>query len=133
MISPEVNIITLHIISTGETMEIQYGELDKDIRLIKLIGKLDIIGTGEIETKFAGYCTGDKVRVVVDISEVDFLASIGIRLLTLTAKSVASRGGRMALVKPTSEVHRVLEITGIPAMIPVYSQLESAEAVLMAV
>jgi anti-anti-sigma factor len=132
MIYPEVNIIASHIISTGEIMEIQYSELDKDIRLIKLVGKLDIIGTGEIETKFAGYCAGDKVRVVVDISAVDFLASIGIRLLTLTAKSVASRGGRMALVKPTSEVHRVLEITGIPAMIPVYSQLESAEAVLLA-
>lgn len=113
-------------------MQLQYSELDKDIRLIKLIGKLDVVGTGEIETKFAGYCSGDKVRVAVDLSEVDFLASIGIRLLTLTAKSVASRGGRMALVKPTPDVQRVLEITGIPAMIPMYSQLESAEAVLLA-
>ena len=113
-------------------MQLQYSELDNNIRLIKLIGKLDIIGTGEIETKFPGYCSGDKVRVVVDLSEVDFLASIGIRLLTLTAKAVASRGGRMVLVNPIPDVHRVLEITGIPAIIPVYSGLESAEAVLMA-
>ena len=113
-------------------MELQYSDLNKDIRLIKLIGRLDILGTGEIETKFAGYCAGDNVRVVVDLSEVDFLASIGIRLLTLTAKSVASRGGKMALVGPTPDVHRVLEITGIPAIIPMYSHLESAETVLMA-
>jgi anti-sigma B factor antagonist len=118
---------------TGEIMQLQYSELDNNIRLIKLTGRLDVVGTGEIEMKFAGYCSGDKVRVVVDLSEVDFLASIGIRLLTLTAKSVASRGGRMALVKATPDVQRVLEITGIPAMIPVYSELESAEAVLLAV
>jgi anti-anti-sigma factor len=113
-------------------MEIQYRELDNGIILIKLIGRLDIIGTGEIETKFTGYCAGEKVRVIVELSEVDFLASIGIRLLTLTAKSVASRGGRMVILDPISEVQDVLEITGIPAIIPIYSHLESAETILMA-
>ena len=113
-------------------MEIQYRELDNGIILIKLIGRLDIIGTGEIETKFTGYCAGEKVRVIVELSEVDFLASIGIRLFTLTAKSVVSRGGRMVILDPISEVQDVLEITGIPAIIPIYSHLESAETILMA-
>jgi anti-anti-sigma factor len=108
-------------------MELQYSELEQDIRLIKLTGRLDIIGKGEIETKFAGYCAVDKARIVVD-----FLASIGIRLLTLTAKSVASRGGKMVLLNPLPEVQYVLEITGIPAIIPIYSHLESAETVLLA-
>ena len=70
--------------------------------------------------------------MVVDLSEVDFLASMGIRLLTLTAKSVASRGGKMVLLNPIPDVQSVLEITGIPAIIPVYSYLESAETVLIA-
>ncbi|MEW6030520.1 MAG: STAS domain-containing protein [Chloroflexota bacterium] len=113
-------------------MDLHYSELGNGIRQIKLIGKLDVIGAGEIETSFAGYCSGDGVRVVVDLSEVDFLASIGIRLLTLTAKSVASRGGRMALLRPIPEVGHVLELAGIPAIIPVYSHIESAETVLMA-
>ncbi len=113
-------------------MEFQYSELDNRISLIKLGGRLDIIGTGEIETKFAGYCAGEKVRVIVDLSEVDFLASIGIRLLTLTAKSVTSRGGKMVILNPIPEVQEVLEITGIPVIIPIYSQLEFAETALMA-
>ena len=113
-------------------MEMHYNELGNGIRLIKLSGKLDIIGTGEIETKFTGYCAGDKVRVIVDLSEVDFLASIGIRLLVLTAKSIASRNGKMTLLNPNPEVQSVLEITGIPAIIPIYSHLESAETVLLA-
>ena len=111
-------------------MDIHYSDLDNSIILIKLSGRLDIIGTGEIETKFAGYCAGEKVRVIVDLSKVDFLASIGIRLLTLTAKSVASRSGKMVILNPIPEVQDVLEITGIPAIIPIYSYLESAETIL---
>ena len=61
-------------------MELQYSELQNDIRLIKLIGKLDISGVSQIEAQFTGYCAGDGARVVVDLSGVDFLASIGLRL-----------------------------------------------------
>jgi anti-anti-sigma factor len=113
-------------------MQMQYSEQDNGIGLIKLAGKLDIIGAGEIEIKFAGYCSGDKARMAVDLSDVDFLASIGIRLLVLTAKSIAARGGRMVLVNPIPSVKSVLEITGIPAIIPLYDGYESAEAVLLA-
>lgn len=113
-------------------MELQYSELENNIRLIKLTGKLDIMGVDAIETKFSGYCAGDMPRVLVDLSDVEFLASIGIRLLTLNAKSIASRGGRMVLLSPPAEVRHVLEVTGIPAIIPIYDGLESAETVLLA-
>jgi anti-anti-sigma factor len=113
-------------------MEMTYSEQDNSIRIIKLNGELDILGTGAIETKFMGYCSGDKVRVVVDLSEVSFLASIGIRLLMLTAKSIVSRGGKMVIIDPVPDVQSVLEITGIPIIIPIYSQLESTEAALLA-
>jgi anti-anti-sigma factor len=113
-------------------MDMQYREMDNGIRLIELGGRFDIIGTGQIETRFSGYCSGKHVRVVVDMSGVDFLASIGIRLLMLTAKSIASRGGKIVILNPTPDVHSVLEVTGIPAIIPVYSNIESAETILMA-
>ena len=112
-------------------MELQYHELDNNIRLIKLNGKLDITGTGQIETKLAGYCGGENARILLDLSDVEFLASIGIRLLTLTAKSVATRGGKMVLLNPTPDVYHVLDVTGIPAIIPVYSNYESAETILL--
>jgi len=112
-------------------MELQYSERENNIRVIKLIGKLDIIGVGEIETRFSGYCAGENPRILIDLTGVEFLASIGIRLLVLNAKSITSRGGRMVLVNPTHEVRNVLDVTGIPAIIPVYDGQESAEAVLL--
>jgi anti-sigma B factor antagonist len=112
-------------------MEIQYSELENNIRVLKLIGSLDILGVGEIETKFTGYCAGESPRVLVDLSEVEYLASMGIRLFTMNAKSIASRKGRMVLLRPTPEVRDVLEVTGIPSIIPVYEGFESAEVVLL--
>jgi len=107
-------------------MELQYSELNNGIRVIKLNGKLDVLGAGEIETKFTGHCAGGKVHVLTDLSEVSFLASIGIRMLIVNAKSIAGRGGKMALVNPVPEVKHVLELSGIPSIIPIYSDVESA-------
>jgi anti-anti-sigma factor len=66
----------------------------------------------------------------VDLSEVDFLASIGIRMLTMNAKSLSTRGGRMVLLNPTNEVKSVLDMTGISPIIPIYTDFDSAEAAL---
>ena len=113
-------------------MKLQYNELDNGIRLIKLSGKLDNYGVNSIDVEFIRNCMGDNVRVLVDLSGVNYISSIGIPMLINSAKSVASRGGKMVLLNPIPEVENVLEITGMPAIIPIYSHLESAETVLMA-
>jgi anti-anti-sigma factor len=112
-------------------MELRYSELGNHIRLIKLIGRLDAAGFNDIDLKFTGYCSGEKPRVLVDLSEVSFLASIGIRLFTLNAKSLAQRGGKLVLLNPDSNVKNVLELTGILDIIPIHDSLESAQAVLL--
>lgn len=112
-------------------MELQYSELGQNIRLIKLVGKLDIVGVNAIDVKFSGYCSGESPRVLVDLSSVSYIASIGIRTLTTNAKSLLTRGGKMVLLNPSPDVKSVLELTGIPAVIPMYENLESAQAVLL--
>lgn len=112
-------------------MEINVSDLEKGITLIKLNGNLDIMGVNRIETKFAAHCAGESPRIIVDMSGVDYLASIGIRLLVTNAKSLKSRGGKMVILNPVPDVMSLLEITDIPAMIPIYSTPESAEAVLL--
>ena len=113
-------------------MELSYSELDNNIRFIKLIGKLDIMGVNEIDIKFSGYCSGERPRVMVDLSGVDYIASIGIRTLTTNAKSLLTRGGKMVLFNPTPDVRSVLDLTGIPSVIPIYENFESAQTVLLA-
>jgi anti-anti-sigma factor len=109
-------------------MELQYNELESGITALKLIGVLDVQGVDAIEAKFAGYSTGDKSKVIVDLSEVVFLTSIGIRLLVTTAKSVANRGGKLVILGPNENVKGVLEMTGIMDIIPVHMDAQAAIA-----
>ena len=109
-------------------MEMRYSELDNGIRLITLIGTLDMQGTFSVEVQFARLCAGENARVLVDFSKVTYLSSIGIPMLINTARSVSSQGGKMVLVGPIYDVHRVLEITGVTQIIPVYHDLDTAVA-----
>ena len=108
-------------------MKFQYSELENDIRLIKLNGQLDYNGTYDIEIEFIRHCAGDKVRLLVDLSKVNYISSIGIPLLANAAKLVESHGGKMGLLSPQRNVVDVLELVGVSNIIPVYHDLNSAK------
>ena len=107
-------------------MQLQYSELDNDIRLIKLSGTLDIHGVDDVELDFVRLCTGDHMCVLVDLSRVNYISSIGIPLLIHSARSLAQQGGKMALLNPQKSVENVLELTGIPLIIPIYESIDTA-------
>jgi|SRR5215216_3470124 len=113
-------------------MRLEFNELENGIRLIKLIGALDLSGTYSIEVEFVRQCAGEGVHVLVDLSEVDYVSSIGVQMLINAANSIASRGGKMALFSPQPSVLDVLDLTGILHVIAIYSDLESAEAGVLA-
>lgn len=102
-------------------LEIQ--ESDNGIKQVKVIGRLDILGTGEVETAFTAHTAGKKEKVIVDLSELDFLASIGIRLLLTSAKAQAKRGGKIVLFNPKTLVEETLVTAGINLLIPIYNEL----------
>jgi len=107
-------------------MKLDYSELDNGIRLVKLNGVLDLNGTYSVEVPFVQHCAGDNVRVLVDLSKVSYISSVGIPMLVNTAKSVVSRGGKFALLRPQDSVIKVLELVGIPQIIPIFDNLDSA-------
>jgi anti-sigma B factor antagonist len=112
-------------------MQLQYSELDNGIRLIALSGVLDMNGTYAIEIEFVRCCAGENVRVLVDLSGVSYISSIGIPMLVNSAKSVARYGGKLALLNPQKAVRDILDIAGIPPIIPIYFDLPSATAGLL--
>ena len=57
--------------------------------------------------------------LIVDLSEVSFIASMGMRLLLIAGKTIAARGGKMVLLAPTPEVESVLRTARIDGVIPI--------------
>lgn len=111
-------------------MEIEAQALEGDITRIRLSGRMDIQGVQQIDVKLAGHTAVNDGRFVIDLSAVDFLASIGIRSLVSTAKAVQKRGGKLVLLGPGEGVSRVLSMAGIDTIIPVCADLTSARDAL---
>jgi len=106
-------------------MKIEAERLENNIQKISLAGRMDIQGVQEIDLKFTGH-TANQTAVIVDLSAVDFLSSIGIRTLLQSAKAVTSRNGRMVLLNPCESVTHILEMAGIDTLIPIHRSLEDA-------
>ena len=103
-------------------MPIEFEDTSDTLRLITITGRLDIQGTAEIDMKFTSLATSGKHRVVVDLTGVSFLASIGIRSIITNAKAQAKRGGRMVLyVGDNAAVAKTLESTGIDSLVPTFT------------
>lgn len=107
-------------------MQLQYNELVDGIRLLGLIGALDMNGTYAIEVEFVRHCAGENVRVLIDLSEVNYISSIGIPMLVNSARSVARHGGKMVLFNPQRSVESILELAGIPLIIPIFYDFDTA-------
>ncbi len=112
-------------------MAVSHQDLGNDLRHIILSGRLDIQGTDEIASRFAELATLDARYVIVDFTQVAFLASIGIRALIASAKALHKQGGRMAIVVGNNaSVFRTLDAVGIDALVRVFRELDEAKNVL---
>jgi anti-anti-sigma factor len=113
-------------------MDIYHEQLDGRILKINLSGRLDVAGSQETDPKLAELTAAPISAVIVDLSKVVFLASIGIRTLLVTAKALRSRGGKMVLLNPDASVTKVLEMSGVDMIIGVFRDLNAARASLAA-
>lgn len=86
------------------------------ILTLSLRGRLD--GTWSESTSQALVATLEEGwhDLRLDLSGVDFVSSAGLRTLLLHQKRLAGLGGRMAVVTPSPEVERILDLAGLSAL-----------------
>ncbi|HTU78226.1 MAG TPA: STAS domain-containing protein [Solirubrobacteraceae bacterium] len=106
-------------------MEMKIETLADDITKVNLEGRLDILGAQQIDLHF-NVIVASQRKVIVDLEQVLFLASMGIRTLIIGAKTVKLKGGRMVLLRPSADVHKVLTAMGTDTVIPIVHDLEAA-------
>jgi anti-anti-sigma factor len=103
---------------------------DDDVTRLALNGRLDYQGTGEIELAFTAQTATMHRAAVVDLSEVSFLASIGMRLLLQVAKALHRTDHRLVLLRPQENVRQALEVAGLAEILPIAN--DEAQALALA-
>jgi anti-anti-sigma factor len=111
-------------------MDIDFEQLDPRTKRVTLNGRLDLKGSDEISQRFTSLTATDGSNVVVDLSGVEFIASIGMRLLISCAKAKSQRGGQMVLAGLQPLVKEALATAGIDSLIPIHADQAAALAAL---
>lgn len=108
-------------------MPIAIHDLDGGVTKVVLSGRIDIAGAQEIDMPM-NIVAGSRRAVVIDLSTVEFMASMGLRSLVVAAKSIVSKRGRVVLLAPRAEVEDVIRTSGIDELIPIHG--DEADAIL---
>jgi anti-anti-sigma factor len=84
---------------------------EADVSLV-LRGELDLSTVEQLEREVSSRVDGRPDLVVVDLRELTFLDSTGLRLMLRLHGHLQSTGGRLVLVEGPRRVQRVFELTG---------------------
>lgn len=114
-------------------MELSHVDLEDGTRKIDLKGRMDLEGANEIDLKFTALTATQKNFVIVDLSGVDFIATLGIATLVRNAKAARLRSGNLVLLNPRPNVANVLATTRIDQIVNVCWNLDEARARVRAV
>jgi anti-anti-sigma factor len=77
---------------------------------------------------------GDRpIRLVMDFVQVEFISSIGLRVLVVSAKRVAAVRGKMVFCGLTGPVREVFELAGFMSVVPFFPDQATAVDVLKAI
>jgi anti-anti-sigma factor len=97
---------------------------------VGLVGRLDIQGVNEIQMEFLHQTTSLPRNAMVDLSELTYIASLGISMLVSAAKKLERNGAKMVLLHPTPLVRKALETSSLQEVIPIATAEAAAIAML---
>ncbi len=112
-------------------MEMQFAEANGSA-VVALAGRMDTAGVAQIELRFSTLVMPRGRNTVVDMAGVEFLASLGIRLLITAARSLAVKGAKLVVFGVRPAVMEVIETTGMKEVVPVVETEAEAFALLAA-
>jgi anti-anti-sigma factor len=115
--------------SDGARMEMNVNETGDGLAHVLLDGRFDIAGAQQVDSVFAALADSSK-GLIVDLSKVSFIASLGVRTLMLSAKTLMRRGADMAVCGANENVEKVLRSTGFNEVAGLYPDFDSAARTL---
>jgi anti-anti-sigma factor len=84
------------------------------VKVLALSGEVDLSSATELQASIISLCEKDTRKLMVDLRDVTFLDAAGLRALLDGHAMCQERGAHLlCCVSEDSQVHRLLELTGI--------------------
>lgn len=102
-------------------------ELRDSIAVVTADGEVDLATAAFLSDGIEQALSKSPSAVIVDLSSVTFLASVGMSVL-ITARRKVSNGAHLLVVADGPYTRRPMELVGLDATIPLYTDVASALA-----
>ena len=104
------------------------------VHTMRLEGRLDTAAVAKMETSFAaraGAVSAQGGKVIIDLQDLTFLSSMGIRLLVTTLKQFKQRDVSFVTLAPRDgTVQQLLQVANLTEHLNMVEDAAAAEAVL---
>lgn len=108
------------------------SQLHDGISILRLYGRFVTGSDAELTSARNSLEDTGINKAVLDLRAVPYMDSTGLAFVVELHKSLVSRGGQLSLARPNHRIREVLQMTRIAEIIPIFDDVEDAEAALRA-
>lgn len=108
-------------------MEIKEKQVD-GITVVSLAGNIDAMTAPKITEFIQGHIARGNIKLVADLSAVDYTSSAGLRVLLGAIKETRSQSGDLRLTGVQPNVQKVLNLSGFTNILKIFDTLDAAIA-----
>jgi len=99
-----------------------------DVLLVKPAGQIHSANAAEIEAQLNAQVQAGEHKVLIDMSDLAFISSAGLRVLLVLAKRLKQEGGKLVLCALNPQVLEVMEISGFLSILTTVGTRDEALA-----
>ena len=97
-----------------------------DVLVIKLPSRLDAAGLSVMEHEFSEAVAAHKGKVLADMSDVNFVASLALRMLLMNLKSIQPQGGDLRLAGLQPQIAEIFRKSRFDTLFKIYADRDAA-------
>jgi anti-sigma B factor antagonist len=98
----------------------------KRCSVMTVTGRIDSNTAPEFEEALKELVGGGQHNLVLDLGDVGFLSSAGLRGMVSLLKACKNGGGTLVLAKPSPRVVEVMQLAGLTALFNVFDDVTAA-------
>ena len=103
---------------------------DGQVVVHRIAGRIDTSTSPAVEAAIKAKLAEDSTRILLDMREVTYVSSAGLRVVLLVAKQAKAANGSLALFGLQPSVREVFDISGFGKIIPIAASEAEARAVI---
>lgn len=97
---------------------------------LSINGRLDAVSAVEADKEFNSVLDSGKTKLLINLAELEYISSAGLRVLLVVAKRIQQKGGKVVLCKLAENVKEVFEISGFSSIFKIFSSPDEAKSFL---